>query len=79
MQYTLKQNSNKLPQTVLLTTLVNLDSFFKSHFNYVQHSVFIADQNYDQQTKDILFRNRPKCLSFLVSIAGSRHEYERRK
>jgi len=25
--------------------------------------------NYDQQTKDMLFRNRLQCLSFLVSIA----------
>jgi len=26
------------------------------------------DHNYDQQAKDILFRNRLQCLSFLVSI-----------
>jgi len=29
------------------------------------------DHNYDQQTKDILFRNRLQCLSFLVSIGGT--------
>jgi len=34
------------------------------------------------KTKDILFRNRLQCLSFLVSTAGTsiyRHKRERRK
>jgi len=41
----------------------------KSHFSFEHYRIFWQVHNYDQQAKDILFRNRLQCFSFLVSIA----------
>jgi len=54
MQYTKKQNCINLPQKILLTTLLNLNTFLKSHLSYRQDSTVYI----------MLLINKPKTHCF---------------
>jgi len=57
-----------------------IETSFKLSTRYCENiQISLYDQNYDQQAKDTLFRNRLQRLLFLVSVAGYRIKYERRK
>jgi len=44
---------------------------FPKHLAIDSTESLLHDQNYDQQAKDTLFRNRLQRLLFLVRIAGT--------